>query len=232
MALRWIRRIQPDSAPADHRSGQRRRRRIRPWSGAQCAAAAALVVVCTLLFPGCAMHLTPPVEVERPVVVTVADYGYHLSLFLPDGEDGSAEFAYGWWEWFALNRDRWYHAIPLLFVPGRGTLGTRTLDGPPTAENLRRHIFAERFHELHVEQDVAEDLLRDLRAQFDAKRDTEIFNPSTRLKMVHHDDLYWHHHNCNTAVANWLERLDVRVRGWRMGATVRVEGDGRIVNFE
>lgn len=170
---------------------------------------------------GCAMQVEPAVRVQEPVTVCVADYGYHLSLILPNEHGGAEEFAYGWWEWFALNQDRWYNAIPLLLFPGRGALGTRTLQEPPSAVSVARRTGAQAY-ELRVERAAAERLLHELRRQYESQRQTEIYNPVVDLRLVHHRDLYWFHHNCNSAVANWLEQLGVRVGGDRMSADVRV----------
>lgn len=182
-----------------------------------------LALVSTSALPACAMRIEPPANVQTPVPVIVADYGYHLSLILPSADGGSVEFAYGWWDWFALNHDRWYNALPLLVVPGQGALGTRTLPCPPTDRDVAQHVAAEGLYELKVEHEKAARVRDDLQAQYDSGKRTEVYNPVVRLNLVHHRRLYTLAYNCNSAVAGWLEALGARVSGARSFAAVELK---------
>ncbi|MEP0845417.1 MAG: hypothetical protein HRF50_01190 [Phycisphaerae bacterium] len=179
-----------------------------------------LVTLSACALPACAMRIEPPANPQDPVPVVVADYGYHLSLILPSTSGGSVEFAYGWWDWFALNHDRWYNALPLLLLPGKGALGTRTLPCPPSDRGLKQHVAAEGWHELNVEREKAARVRDELQAQYDSARPTEVYNPVVGLYLVHHRRLYTLTHNCNSAVAEWLEALGARVSAGRSIANV------------
>lgn len=203
--------------------------RSRDASGGQAARirrGLLLALVSTGMLPACTMRIEPPADLREPVPVIVADHGYHLSLILPSADGGSVEFAYGWWDWFALNHDRWYNALPLLVVPGQGALGTRKLPCPPTGRSVAQHIAAEGLYELEVEHEKAARVRDDLQAQYDSGKQTEIYNPVVRLYLVHHRRLYTLAYNCNSAVAGWLEALGARVRGGRSFAAVEVKEIG------
>lgn len=155
------------------------------------------------------MRIAPPADVCDPVTIYVADYGYHAGLLLPSESGAFHEWAYGWWEWFALNRNQWYDALPLLLFPGRGALGQRTLpaadDGTPLLPSVERRIA------LRVEREKAAALLARLRGAYAAAIATEVCNDALGLHLVHSRDLYWIGYNCNGAIAAWLEQLGCRV---------------------
>ncbi len=173
---------------------------------------------------GCAMRITLPGELRQPAVVFIADYGYHASLLLPREDGQIREFAYGQWDWFALNRDRWYNAVVLVLLPGRGTLGTRTMTGPATREALARQCRAERLLELRVECERVRALLERLEREYEAGRSTEVFNSLYAMTFVHHPRTYWLHRNCNAVLAEWLEELGCRVEGTRVFAVFVLNG--------
>lgn len=188
---------------------------------------AAGVAAAAVLAGGCAMRITPPTEVRAPQSVFVADYGYHGSLLLPREDGCVREFAYGQWDWFALNRDRWYNAIPAALLPGRAALGTRVLAGPAAFEPLVRQCPAERLLELRVERERARSLLARLEREYEAERGSEVFNPVYGMWFVHHARSYRLDHNCNTVLAGWLEELGCRVHGTRLFAVFELcDGDG------
>ncbi len=171
---------------------------------------------------GCGLRITPPVEPHEPTRVVLADYGAHLSLVLPRSERGCVEYAYGWWDWFALNRDRWYHALPLLIAPGRGTLGRRELRGEASVENVRAQTGVHAVHELSVAERPVAALVAQLDREFEAGRGEELYNPKIELHMAPNPRLYWLHDNCNSAVARWLRQLGARVDGLALLAEVEL----------
>lgn len=174
---------------------------------------------------GCAMRIVPPSQVSDAETVFVADYGYHASLLLPTGSGELAEFAYGQYDWFALNRDQWYHAIKLALWPHTGALGTRTLPGPPTADALSAKLVVETLHPIRVERGAAARVLARLEAMYEEQKRKrgEVYNSSVRLLFVEHPRDYWHDYNCNVALAEWLEWLGCRVSGSRSSAMFTFE---------
>ncbi|MBI5865413.1 MAG: DUF2459 domain-containing protein [Planctomycetes bacterium] len=172
---------------------------------------------------GCAMTIRPPRDVAEPTTVYIADYAQHASILLPR-EDGSfAEYAYGEWDWFALNHETVLDALRILLIPSRGTLGTRSLPACDNAESLRTRMGFEAVHSLRVDRPVAARLLKTLDEQFAAWRDTQIYNSQEQMTFVHSPRVYWMLWNCNTAVAAWVEQLGCEVSGCRLFADIQLD---------
>lgn len=182
-----------------------------------------LVLSVCFIGAGCATRVTPPARVRQPVRVFIADYGPHAGLILPDGDQGLVEFAFGEWDWFALNHDHWYNAIPLIFFPGQGTLGTRRLQRTSDLHELTALLGGVEVQPIVVEQLSAQRLLEQLRSEYETGKSKELFNPQVGLWFVPVGTRYRSTHNCNHAVAGWLEALGCRVRGPRGMADFRIE---------
>ncbi|MGE0480544.1 MAG: hypothetical protein AB7Q17_08740 [Phycisphaerae bacterium] len=203
------------------------------------------------LLAGCLMRVTQPERVDDPVTAYLTDYGYHASVLLPREDGQLSEFAFGQWDWFALNHNQWYHALGIVLLPSGGTLGTRVVTPPRPARTLERTpgvapapdapsrgdlaalddfaaaLWCQRVWPLRVERSRAAGLRDRLQAEYDAARHTEVYNPQVRLTLVRSDKLYWHHQNCNTVVAQWLEALGCEVTGARGEAEFDVKAGPR-----
>ena len=166
-----------------------------------------------LSLTACAIRVTPPVELEHPQTIFIADYGRHASLLLPAADGRLREFAFGEWEWFALGNDQWYRVGPALLWPTVGTLGTREFDGPAEIDAIRKQIPAQRIHELRVEQDAAAALLARLDQRVSAGADEKVLNSELAITFVPHADRYCLFRECNSVVAGWLRELGCRVTG-------------------
>ena len=66
-----------------------------------------------------------PADPVAPVTVYITDYGYHRRLVLPTSQGKFLQYAYGDWDYFALNRQNWNNAVAALLIPTQGTLGRR-----------------------------------------------------------------------------------------------------------
>lgn len=217
-------------------------------------AARLLVAVVVVGLAGCAMRVDPPVGVHEPTTVYLADYGYHASVLLPRDDGMLSEFAFGQWEWFALNHCEWYHALGIALLPSPGTLGTRIVapprdetavtrpatgprpcgvcgQCPADAQHARNEfaaaLWAQEVFALRVERSRAAALRDRLQAEYDAARETEVYNPQVRLTLVRTKKVYWHHQNCNSVVGVWLEALGCRVTGGRSFAVFEVFAPAR-----
>lgn len=177
-----------------------------------------LFIGSTILSTGCATHVKPPVDVQTPATVYIADYGLHSSLLLPDATQGLVEFAFGDWEWFALNHDQWYDALRIAIFPGRGTLGTRALPAVTTGDELPQWLGPVQAHALVVEKERAGKLLQRLQAEYARGVDEAVLNSQTSLWCAPTTGKYRPLKNCNAAVAGWLEELGCRVHGPRIGS--------------
>lgn len=172
---------------------------------------------------GCVTVIRPPVAPEDPVPVLVVDYGHHSSLLLPRTDGGCAEYAFGDWGWFALNRDEWYRACPTLCSPNQGALGRRRLGIPPTRSATEGLIVCRESHELQVARADADRLLRSLDAAFEKSSESRVDNPLMKLEFVRHDVDYCFLVNCNHLVARWLRELGCTIGGSACFSRFRVE---------
>lgn len=180
------------------------------------------ILAVSALAAGCAYHVTPPANVIDPVRVVVVDYGVHSSLVLP-GPDGMAvEYAYGQWDWFALNKVAWYRALPVLLVPGPAGLGRGRLSVPASADAVRVSRAVEAVHELTVERARVDALRRRLDAEFDATTRRTV-NASLGLEFIPDPQPYSILYHCNTRVVDWLRALGCAVRGVGPDARFQIE---------
>lgn len=152
---------------------------------------------------GCVTTIRPPSNPADPVDVALIDYGHHASLALPSG-DRAVEYAYGEWEWFALNNDAWYRVFPALFWPTQGALGRRSLPFPPRGP-------AEEILLFRVGRAEADALLARLNARFASRPETPVPNPLVGLTFVPDDVDYCATSNCNSVLAAWLRELGCEV---------------------
>lgn len=155
--------------------------------------------------------------------MVVIDYGYHSSLVLPRPEGGSVEYAYGEWDWFALNRDEWFHVFATLCCPNTGALGRRRLAAPPTIPALREIVRCEEMLEFRVARPRADGLLRRLEEDFQRRIETRVYNPAVQLEFVHSDVDYCFLVNCNHMLGRWLLELGCGLGGCASFSTFRLE---------
>jgi hypothetical protein len=171
---------------------------------------------------GCATTIRPPGDPKDPVVVVLVDYGKHSSLILP-AEGGSVEYAYGSWDYFALNVDDVCTGITALCCSGQGTLGRRSFDVSADASSLRSRVWCEELFELKVARAAAEALRAKLEKRYDLHLDTKVANSLNGLTFVKDDESYLCWNNCNHVVAAWLEDLGCEVSGCGCFADFRME---------
>lgn len=161
---------------------------------------------------GCATTIRPPADPKDPVVVLLVDYGKHASLVLP-APGGSVEFAYGNWDYFALNQDDVCTGLFALCCFSQGTLGRRAFDAPAAKAWLGGRIGGEELIELKVARADADGLRTKLEKRWELGADTKVFNPLNGLTFVKDDEDYICWNNCNHAVVRWLEELGCEVGG-------------------
>jgi len=173
-----------------------------------------LSLACMLLtVTACATTVRPPAAPRDPVVVVLIDYGYHSGLILPEPGGGWVEYAYGEWDYFALNKTDLCTGMIALCCPNQGALGRRK--HPEMGyRDLMDGVKAEERFPLTVSRERAEALWRRLEERFQRHIDTRVYSPVHQLTFVKDDDTYICWHNCNHAVAAWLEELGCDVRGW------------------
>ena len=171
-----------------------------------------------LLLPGCGRYtIAPPLDVDRPVTVYIADLGNTSKLVLPTSDDAYVEFGFGDWEFYAKGNDFPLYAPFALIIPTPGTLSKRVYPSDPVGS-----IYAEALHSLDVERADAAALERRLSDLYDAHVETEINNPGFGLDFVKVDEGYWLFNQSSSKVAEWTRELGCEVSGWALIADFRV----------
>jgi hypothetical protein len=165
---------------------------------------------------GCSARIIPPAHVADPVPVFVADYGRHSSILLPDKNGKLLEFAWGDYEWFAVNHNSAGDACAALFWSHGSTMGIRWLETAPQRPDLLTVVGCEHLLAFSASKQRAAALRDQLTERVIRHADTMVFNPWTDFAMVHDDEHYAMWHNCNHLTAEWLRQLDCRVKGFAL----------------
>lgn len=171
-----------------------------------------LVAVGMLLAGGCTHTVVPPTGLAEPATVFLLDHGRTSSLVLP--HDGRyARYAYGEWDWYALNRTGVLRASGTLFSDTEAAVGRRVFAAVPDPSAIRRatRVPAERAWAIRVPAGRVERLAAELDALFRAQADEAVANPLMALTFVPHPAPYSLTHNSNHMTATWLRRLECRV---------------------
>lgn len=183
----------------------------------------ALLIGLALGSGGCAAIIRPPAHPRDPATVILVDYGYHSSLILPKGDGSSAEYAYGQWEYFALNQDDLWHGILAITCPSQGTLGRRDLEVPADVSILKPLVGCREMVPLVVSRPLAEALRARLEVRFRRHPETSVRNDQYGLTFAKDDETYICFHNCNHEVMTWLSELGCEVRGCEWFANFRMD---------
>lgn len=165
------------------------------------------------LLTGCSGKIIPPPEVQAPTKVYVTDYGRHSSLLLPTAQGQLVEYSYGDWEYYALNRYRWYLGATKLIYSEDSGLGRRYLPPKTDLEELRRALDCRRVVVLEVELQKVDELLEELDARYMQSIDSMVLNEWNQQYFVKDSRPYNLFHTCNHQTAEWLERLGCQVEG-------------------
>lgn len=171
---------------------------------------------------GCATTIRPPARPKDPVSVALIDYGHHASLVLPSAKGGSVEYAYGEWEWFALNNDAWYRVFPALCWPTQGALGRRALPLAPDRAEFAKAVGGEEILVFQVGRAEADALLDRLNRRYASRPEEPVYNQVVGLTLVPDDASYCCFANCNTALADWLRELGCEVSRPTCAASFRI----------
>lgn len=176
-----------------------------------------LFVVLTLAcLAGCSATIVPPAHPVDPVPVFVTDYGRHSSVVMPDVDGHLVEYAWGDWDWFALEKTSIWNGILALFCSEGAALGTRRLDASPDNPDLPHVLACEHLLRFDADRARVDGLLQSLHARFERHIDTEVYNRAASLTLVRDDEHYAGWHNCNHVTAEWLKDLGCSIEGTPM----------------
>lgn len=166
-----------------------------------------------LLTAGCANTVVPPADPERPVTAFLLDHGRHASLVLERG-DGMTRYAWGDWDYYALNRTGPLRASGTLFGANQAGLARRRLPGPAEPARVRRQVAVpiETLWRIEVPGERARRLHAGFDRRFRDARATLTANPLYDLEFVHATQAYNLTRNSNHQVGHWLRELGCEVR--------------------
>ena len=193
------------------------------------------LVAFAIIAPGCGTTVLPPDDPKNPVTVYLLDHGRTTSLVLPlEGWEGSARgggmlvrYAYGDWNWYALEKNGLIHGFLALFWPTQATLARRELKGPgpgeiPAAAVRRQVKEIEHVHEIPVERADLRRLTHRLELHYRANLHTAVEGKLSDFTFVHHPRPYCGFGNSNHQVSDWLRDLRCGTRGFAFFADWRV----------
>ena len=161
------------------------------------------------LAASCTSIVRPPVDPPEPARAYVVYGARHRGVVLPAEPGGYVEFGYGDFDWYALGKDRWYHAFDTVLWPTGGTLATRRI-AARDERGLLASFEASRLVPIVVSRERARALARRLEREFE-RGGRPLFRPDIEMQFVRSDRRFWCVYNCNDATAEWLEELGCSV---------------------
>ena len=173
-----------------------------------------ILLFCVMLGGGCAATIYPQAHPIRPTAVYVADYGIHSSLLLPTGNGRYVEYAFGDWNFAALNHCGPQDALGALLISFQSTLGRRFVDVQPgQADPHPVHPSPHRMQVVYVPEDRVAQVVRELDDRYQ-RGGRALHNPENDTDYVRDDtEHYWVGNNCNHLTARCLEQMGCDVRG-------------------
>ena len=166
--------------------------------------------------------IVPPTAPVEAITIYVTDYGWHSRLVLPSRNGILIQYAYGDWNYFALNQQDLKDGLAALFLPTQGTLGRRTFSNTAQFEQIMQRENAS-ILSLKVGQAHVTRLLKLLDERFNRHLETRIENSQTGLTFVQDNQDYTLLYNSNHELAAWLQDLDCQIHGLIIWANFRVK---------
>ena len=187
-----------------------------------------ILALVVLVGAGCTTTVIPPKHVADPVNVYLTDYGRHSSILLRDPQTNLLkEYAFGDWNWFAVNQNTSGDAIEaLLFSPG-STLGRRHIDAADSARDVKHKTGAYTVQSFSASRERVNHLLARLDGEFNSHLETITYNALMQFWFVRTHEPYSAWHNCNHLTTRWLHRLGCQTRGLGAFSKFRVANDAR-----
>ncbi len=181
-----------------------------------------------VLLGGCSTAVLAPPPPEEPRPVFLLDHGRHSSLVLTTENDDLIRYSYGDWRFYALDDSGPWQGVSAVLRKTPAGLGRRAMPGPPTKENVFRHVLVgiEQLFILQAESTAVDSLRESLDSIYYSGVNTLVYNATFDLEFVRHPRDYTLAYSSNTAVAEWLTALGCEVSGrpilanWRLIANL------------
>lgn len=163
---------------------------------------------------GCATNVFPQTKPIRPVAVYVADYGIHSSLLLPVGDRRYVEYAFGDWNFAALNHCWPQDALGALLISFQSALGRRYITVEPgKTEPWPVHPSPHKVQVVYASEAQVERVVKELDGRFNRDTHVVLHNPENDMDFVKDTEHYSILNNCNHLTARCLRELGCDVRG-------------------
>ncbi|MEA5576086.1 DUF2459 domain-containing protein [Anabaena sp. UHCC 0451] len=166
--------------------------------------------------------IIPPKKPAGAVFVYVLNLGLHSELVLPHSQGGLILYAYGDWNYFALNQQKLSDGLAALLIPTQGTIGKRKFRNIDHLQQIAVEKNANLLS-LRVAESQAIELAKSLEERFMRNISTRIENTQTGLTLVQDDQDYTILSNSNHELVAWLEELGCQVKGFVMLSNFRVK---------
>jgi hypothetical protein len=180
-------------------------------------AALALPLACTTV-------VRAQAESREVVAVFLISEAKTSSLALPQPGGRFVRYAYGDWNWYALQNQSVLDGVAALFWPTPGALGRAVIESAATAEAMRFALGGGvDVYLLEVDRTASDRLLARLDAAHERARQGRPVVQSYGLTFVRDPQPYTYFNNSNHRTAAWLRELGCEVRGPAFASRWRVE---------
>lgn len=173
-----------------------------------------LSVLAVSLTGGCAATVYPGAKPVQPTAVYLADYGIHSSVLLPAGDGRYVEYAFGDWNFAALNHCWPQDAFGALLISFQSTLGRRYIEvGPGQLVPHPVHLVPHTLQVVYASRANVDRLVRELDERYRRDGSQSCHNPDNDMDYVKDGEHYWIANNCNHLTARCLRELGCDVHG-------------------
>jgi len=174
----------------------------------------AVISLLVCMTSGCVATVYPQPKVIEPSLVYIADYGIHSGLLLPNGDGRYVEYAFGDWNYAALNHCWPQDGLGAMLVSYQATLGRRYVDLEP-GETVPHpiHPAPHHLHSVYVSRTQMEQVVRELDERYHRNDDVVVYNPENLTSYVKDSEHYSVANNCNHLTARCLREMGCEVRG-------------------
>jgi hypothetical protein len=184
----------------------------------------ALITMMLLIASGCTTAVYQPQQaLAHPTTVYIADYGIHSSLLMPTGNGRYVEYAFGDWNFAALNHCWPNDALGALLVSFQSALGRRFVDVHPGQTVPHPcHPMPHRIQAVQASEAEVAMVVKELDERYHRDDKVVMFNPDNNMTYVKDSEHYSVANNCNNLTARCLREMGCEVHGWVVLSTFRV----------